>query len=164
MGPVTFGRELGKTMEFEPILIGKSYGKRQRAWKDIRLRPRFKKIAEEAEERGKPPEPSPAACGLRRMKPLALVRRFLIRATLRDDGAVETFPLLFQAHLEWCQVAGRWPLSRKEFGRALTKAGVKAGRLGHGNVHVRHGVRINPAYTYLAERSLERRQHLQSAA
>jgi hypothetical protein len=162
MGPVTFGRELGKTGEFEPILIGESWGKRRRAWKDIRLRPRFKQIAEEAEERSKPPAPSPAARRLRRMKPEFLVRKFLVWSTLREEGAVETFALLFQAHLEWCKVFERWPLSCKEFGRALTKNGVKAGRLGHGNVHVRHDIRINPAYRHMARQALERVQHLQS--
>ncbi len=82
MGPITFGRELGKTGEFEPILIGKSWGKRQRAWKDIRLRARFKQIAEDQEERSKPPAPPPLACRLRRMKPEFLVRRFLLASVL----------------------------------------------------------------------------------
>ena len=51
MTPQAFGRELGKTMEYEPIRLG---SERQKAWRGIRLVREWKKIAELASDKRKP--------------------------------------------------------------------------------------------------------------
>jgi hypothetical protein len=151
MGASAFGRELGKTMGFEPVRMGAG---RQKAWRDIRLRPRWKEIAEQAIERraddysnGRFVRPASAP---KKIYPLALVSRFLTGCTERDEDSAEPFAALFTVFRWWCSICGYLPLGRKKFGAMLTELRIESGRVGHGRQRVRQGIRLKTGYAATA--------------
>ncbi|MGO9547404.1 MAG: hypothetical protein ACLPPF_21745 [Rhodomicrobium sp.] len=144
MSVSAFGRELGKTGDYEPDRVGSDS---QKAWRDIRLRPRWKEIAQCATQSA-PAGPPPFAA-LNRPKRIhapLLVGRFLAAATKADGVSVELFSELFHVHLKWCEAVNYQPLTPLSFGKGLTKLHIDAGRVGNGRHRVRRGIRLLPIY------------------
>jgi hypothetical protein len=142
MGPSAFGRAIAA--EFYPVRLGQA---RARAWRGIRLRPRWKKIAEEGTEWRKAmnaPRSVPIVLGLKRLQAKALVRRFLTLRGTHDRVSVEPFIRLFEEHLKWCHYTLYYPLRRSSFARALKEIGLEPVRLGHEQRRAWRGYRLNP--------------------
>jgi hypothetical protein len=146
---MVFGRKIGKTKKFESARVGAAG---QKAWRGVRLKPKWKKIAEMATERRRK-----STYGRSNgIAPKLLASRFLIAATEPETSALEPFSHLFAAFREWCTWMQAKPLGRKSFGEALTKLRITPGRMGHGGQKARRGIRLQPAFKAAALSALAR--------